>query len=155
MHLLETIQKMYEHLIWANKRILSTLHNMKGDQQEVLRLFSHILFSEIIWMARLQGLDSSRLPMWADVEINLDVCEQLVIKNEENIISLLLHVSKDDLDKIIIYKNSKGNEFQNTIHEILTHISLHGHYHRGQINTRLRSIGIEPVILDFIHYVRT
>jgi len=150
---LETIQKMYEHLIWANKRILATLHTMKGEQQDVIRLFSHILFSEIIWMARLQGIDSSKLPLWA--EVDLDFCDQLVKKNEENIISYLLNSTKDDLEKKITYKNSKGIEFQNTIREILTHVCLHGHYHRGQINSKLRLNGDEPVILDFIHYVRT
>ncbi len=151
--MLETIQKMYEHLIWANKRILATLHNIKEDQQDVIRLFSHILFSEIIWMARLQGIDSSKLPIWA--EVDLEFCDELVKKNEETIISFLLISSKEDLEKTITYKNSSGIEFKNTIREILTHVSLHGHYHRGQINTRFRSIGAEPVILDFIHYVRT
>ncbi|KGR74992.1 DinB family protein [Ureibacillus manganicus] len=150
---METIQKMYEHLIWANKRILASLHNIDEEQQEVIRLFSHILFSEIVWMARLQGIDSSKLPIWADV--NLDFCEQLVKKNEENIISYLLIATKDDLEKTIIYKNSKGNEYQNTIREILTHVCLHGHYHRGQINTKLRSLGAEPEMLDFIHYIRS
>lgn len=150
---METIQKMYEHLIWANKRILATLHTINEDQQEVIRLFSHILFSEIIWMARLQGIDSSKLPLWANVDIS--VCEQLVKRNEENIISYLLNLSKEDLEKSVTYKNSKGQEFQNTIREILTHVSLHGHYHRGQINTRLRLQDAEPIMLDFIHYVRT
>lgn len=151
--MLETIQKMYEHLIWANKRILATLHTINEEQQEVIRLFSHILFSEIVWMARLQGIDSSKLPIWA--EVDLKFCEQLVKKNEENIISYLLIVNKEDLDKNITYKNSKGNEFQNTIREILTHVCLHGHYHRGQINSKLRSLGAEPVVLDFIHYIRS
>lgn len=150
---METIQKMYEHLIWANKRILATLHTVKEDQQEVIRLFSHILFSEIIWMARLQGIDSSKLPLWTDVD--LEFCEQLVKKNEENIISYLLICTKEDLENTIIYKNSKGFEFQNTIREILTHVCLHGHYHRGQINNKFRSLGVEPVVLDFIHYMRT
>lgn len=150
---METIQKMYEHLIWANKRILATLHTINEEQQEVIRLFSHILFSEIVWMARLQGIDSSKLPLWA--EVDLKFCDQLVKKNEENIISYLLIAKKEDLEKTITYKNSKGNEFQNTIRDILTHVCLHGHYHRGQINSKLRSLGAEPVVLDFIHYIRS
>lgn len=150
---METIQKMYEHLIWANKRILANLHTMKEDQQDVIRLFSHILFSEIVWMARLQGIDSSKLPIWA--EVDLDFCEQLVKQNEENIISYLLISSNENLDKMITYKNSKGTEFQNTIREILMHVCLHGQYHRGQINSRLRLMGVEPIVLDYIHYART
>lgn len=150
---LESIQKMFEHLIWANKRILDGLHTMKEEQQEVIRIFSHILFAENVWLTRLQGLESSHIPIWKDID--LDQCSQLVKLNEENIITYLLTISDDDLETIIKYKNSKGHDFQNTIREILTHVALHGHYHRGQINGRLRLLGFEPVMIDFIHYVRT
>jgi hypothetical protein len=39
---------MYEHLNWANQRILETLQSMEGENQEVSRLFSHILFADSI-----------------------------------------------------------------------------------------------------------
>ena len=40
---LKTIQKMFEHLNWANQRILETLQNIEVENQQV-RLFSHILY---------------------------------------------------------------------------------------------------------------
>ena len=63
---------MYEHLNWANQRILETLQCIEDENQEVNRLFSHILFGERIWITRLDGLDSSRLPIWSEVDI--EVC---------------------------------------------------------------------------------
>jgi uncharacterized damage-inducible protein DinB len=143
---------MYEHLNWANQRILGTLQSMKGENQEVIRLFSHILFAEKVWITRLQGLDSSRLPIWADVDI--DVCADLVMQNNESLTTILTSLSNTDLDKIISYSNSKGIEFKNSVRDILTHVALHGQYHRGQINSRLRADGFEPVNMDFITFVR-
>jgi uncharacterized damage-inducible protein DinB len=143
---------MYEHLNWANQRILETLQSMEGENQEVSRLFSHILFAEKVWITRLQGLDSSRLPIWSDVDI--EVCADLVMQNNESLTTFLASLSNTDLDKLISYSNSKGKEFKNSVRDILTHIALHGQYHRGQINLRLRADGFEPVNLDFITFVR-
>ena len=152
MILIETIQKMYEHLIWANQCILETVQSVKIKNQEVSRLFSHILFSEKIWITRLQGMDSSRLPIWSDVDI--EVCAELVMKNEESIKIFFTNLAETDLEKIISYKNSSDKEFKNSVRDILTHVALHGQYHRGQINSRLRANGIETVNVDFIKFMR-
>ena len=149
---LENIQKMYEHLNWANQRILETLQSIEDKNQEVSRLFSHILLAEKVWITRLRGLDSSRLPIWSEVDI--EVCAELVMQNKESLTTFLTNLSNTDLDKLISYTNSKGKEFKNSVRDILTHVALHGQYHRGQINSRLRADGFEPVNIDFITFVR-
>jgi uncharacterized damage-inducible protein DinB len=150
--LLETIQKMFKHLHWANQRILETLQSIEEGNEEVIRLFSHILFAEKVWIARLQEFDNSQLPIWAEVDLN--GCAELVLQNKESFTTILSNLANTDLDKSISYKNSTGKEFKNSIRDILTHLALHGHYHRGQINSRLRSDGKEPVNIDFITFVR-
>ncbi|MFE6166907.1 DinB family protein [Viridibacillus arvi] len=149
---MKTIQKMYEHLIWANQRILETLQSIGDENQDVFRLFSHILLAEKVWITRLQGLDSSRLPIWSDVDI--EVCAELVMQNEEILTTFLINLANTNLDKLIPYKNSKGIEFKNSVRDILIHVALHGQYHRGQINSLLRAKGIEPINIDFITFVR-
>jgi uncharacterized damage-inducible protein DinB len=143
---------MYEHLNWANQCILKTLQSIEDENQEVNRLFSHILFAEKVWITRLRGLDSSRLPIW--LEVDMEVCAELVMQNEESLTTFLTNLANSDLDKLIFYTNSKGTEFKNSVRDILTHIALHGQYHRGQINSRLRADGIEPVNIDFITFLR-
>ena len=143
---------MYEHLKWANQCILETLQSIEDENQEVNRLFSHILFAEKVWITRLRGLDSSRLPIW--LEVDMEVCAELVMQNEESLTTFLTNLANSDLDKLIFYTNSKGTEFKNSVRDILTHIALHGQYHRGQINSRLRADGIEPVNIDFITFLR-
>ncbi|MGE7760281.1 DinB family protein [Peribacillus sp. NPDC097895] len=149
---MKTIQKMYEHVNWANQRILDTLQNVGGDNQQVKRLFSHILYAEQVWVTRLNGMDSLHLPIWSEGDIA--ICAKLIKQNEENFKTFLTDIAKTDLDNIIIYTNRNGKEFKSTIRDILTHIALHGQYHRGQINLRLRLDGIEPVNTDFITFIR-
>jgi uncharacterized damage-inducible protein DinB len=143
---------MYEHLNWANQRIFETLQSIEDGNQEVWRLFSHILNAEKVWITRLRGMDSSQLPIWSEVDI--EICAELVKQNEESFTAFFTNLANTDLDKIISYTNSKGREFKCSVRDILTHVALHGQYHRGQINSRLRAVGIEPVNIDFITFVR-
>ncbi|MDQ0092001.1 putative damage-inducible protein DinB [Paenibacillus anaericanus] len=143
---MQTIQKMFEHLHWANQRMLETLQNVETQYQQV-RLFSHILNAEQVWATRLRGMDSSQLPIWSDSD--MAYCAQLSKQNEESFAAVFAELTPSDLDNLITYTNSKGEEITLYIRDILIHVALHGQYHRGQINSRLRADGIEPVVTDY------
>jgi uncharacterized damage-inducible protein DinB len=143
---------MYKHLDWANKRILTYLQKNQTENENVIRLFSHILLAEKIWYTRIMGEDSIGLHVWGDED--LDACSKLVEQNEKSYSALLQDLSEDDLQRVIPYKNTHGKEFVNTIGDILTHVALHGQHHRGQINQRLRESGYDPVGIDYISMVR-
>ncbi|MGG1636669.1 DinB family protein [Paenibacillus sp. FSL K6-3182] len=148
---MKTIQKMYEHLNWANQRILETLQNVENEDQ-LVRLFSHILNAEQVWIARIRGMDSSQMPIWSDGD--LESCAKLIKQNEESFKNILTELTYADLDNLVSYSNSKGKEFVTSTRDILTHVALHGQYHRGQINLRIRANGFEPVNIDYINFVR-
>jgi len=154
---MKTIKIMYEHLIWANYRILAALQNEENSQAniqaDVKRLFTHLLFAEKVWIARIQGIDSSHLPIWS--QDNREDLTKLVNQNEEMIHSFLKYIEKTDMDSIISYKNSNGIPFHNSIRDILIHLALHGQYHRGQINLKLRANQVEPINVDYMTYVRS
>ena len=149
---MQKIQHMLNHLHWANQHMLKTLQNIEGKSQKAIHLFSHILLAEHIWFTRLKGEDSSTLAIWD--EVSLGACAEMVKQNNQNFTEFFSGLSETDLDTVVFYKNSKGKEFQNTAGDILTHIALHGQYHRGQINQRLREDGMEPVNVDYITFRR-
>ena len=66
----------------------------------------------------------------------------------------LLQRRDDTRQQRVRYRNSAGNDFENSVGEILTHVALHGHYHRGQIARAMRAAGREPVYTDYIGFVR-
>ena len=149
---MKTIKMLFEHLNWSNQQVLTVLETNGGVNQQSVRLFSHILFAEHIWFTRIKGIDSSSMPIWDDV--SLKDCLYLWNQNQNHYSEFLSQISDDDLGQIVIYKNSKGKEFRNTLREILTHVALHGQYHRGQINLKIRDAGFEPVPIDFIFFRR-
>jgi len=58
------------------------------------------------------------------------------------------------LQKPIAYKNSAGDQFTSTIEDILTHVTMHGAYHRGQIAASIRASGDTPTATDYIAFIR-
>ncbi len=155
-----TINKLYEHLNWANKRILQTLESVEHDPTQnhnqdlmkTIELFAHILQAEQVWLARLQGKASTRTRIWP--EADLAICTKLVIENATKYDTYLTTLLNKDIDSLISYTNQSGVPFETSIRDILTHVALHGQYHRGQINAKLRSIGAEPASVDYIVFVR-
>jgi uncharacterized damage-inducible protein DinB len=149
---MKTIRKMFDHLHWANDRIVRALQASERANTQAMRLFSHMLNAEQVWLTRLQGLDSSHLPIWADKE--LEECARLVELNREGYAEYLAENGESDLDRPLTYKNSQGTKYTTLIRDILIHVSLHGQYHRGQINQLLRADGLEPAVTDYILFVR-
>lgn len=78
-------------------------------------------------------------------------CKKIDNDNYTNVLKIVNECKMDDL---IFYKNSKGNQFNNSIQQILFHVVNHFTHHRGQIISDLRQNGIDPIITDYIFYKR-
>ncbi len=143
---------MFEHVHWANLRILEIMKTIEEQKHEAKLLFSHILLAEEVWIRRINGGDSSPQAIWN--ELSVEECCKLVERNKQHFSELLAVLTEEDAERIIHYKNSTGTAFTTSIRDILTHVALHGQYHRGQINRSLRQGGREPINVDFIMYIR-
>lgn len=148
----EHYTRMFEHAHWASGRLLEHLQRVACSDDRTIRLLAHIYGAEQVWLARLRGEDSSGLPIWP--EGGLDYCERAAAANKAGYGAFFSGLPADGLLRMAQYSNSSGKTFSTSVADILTHVSLHGSYHRGQINTRLSNSGCETVGLDYILYVR-
>ena len=144
--------RMFEHAHWANNRLLGHLQEAACPDDNTARLLAHIYGAERVWLARLSGEDSAPLPVWPDG--GLDYCARVAAGNKAGYDAFFRELSADGLPGIVNYSNSSGKSFSTSAADILTHVAMHGSYHRGQINTRLSNSGCETVALDFILFVR-
>ncbi|MNW32258.1 DinB family protein [compost metagenome] len=151
---MHTIQKLFDHMEWANLRLLEALRVAEpAEASKAVILFRHVLQAESIWLTRLQGRSSKGIAIWVH-ETDLDACEQLTRINREGFQALLGALSGDALDQPVEYGSQNGTPHKTSIRDILIHIALHGQYHRGQVNAALRTDGFEPAPLDYILYSR-
>lgn len=148
--MIDQLHRLFDHLEWANRRALEAARD--PENEEALRLLSHLLACEQLWLERIKTGDSSGREIWPD--LSFGDCEKLLEQNLEAYRRLLDSLSEEDVDREISYRDSKGREFDTPLGEILLHVFLHGTYHRGQIAIRLRDGGDEPVNTDFITFVR-
>ncbi|MEK3885567.1 DinB family protein [Paenibacillus sp. PL2-23] len=150
---MKTLSRMLEHQYWANGRLAAAMKEQGADQPEALRLLRHMVMAERVWLTRLQGSDSSQLSIW-DTSETLDELLAMLGQNEQGYREYFDRLSEERLDDIVDYRNQSGTPFRTSIRDILTHVTLHGHYHRGQINRILRMESLEPAGLDFILFAR-
>lgn len=149
---MKTIQSMMEHLYWANSLIAEAMAKQNVSHPDALTLLRHTLVAERVWLTRLEGKDSFEFVLWANGE--LQELLHMVKQNEEGYRAYIGSLKEEDLDTIVHYRNQSGQPFENSVRNILTHVALHGQYHRGQINRILRMESNEPVPVDFILFKR-
>ena len=152
---MNTLEKLGAFNVWANATLLERLHQVAGTGQElpgaVLRLFSHVLNAQAIWIARLNGT-ASPVKVWQ--EHDLPTCQQLHAQTSEPLHQLMARADDAELKRLVTYTNSLGHSYDSQVHDILTHAVVHASYHRAQVALRCREHGIEPVNTDFITYCR-
>jgi uncharacterized damage-inducible protein DinB len=142
--------RLFDHAHWANLRLLDAL--APEPDERALRVFAHLLAAERVWLMRLSGHDTSAEPIWP--ERSLAACGRIAAENARGYRDFLEAAGDDALDRSVAYRNSKGTAFETSVRDILTHVALHGAYHRGHIAASMRGAGAEPASTDFILYVR-
>lgn len=147
---LESIKRMFAYDSWANARALESLRGARSPAP--FAPLAHLLVSEKIWLMRLRGEDTSAVNK--SPELSHAECEGLFEELRAGYASYLDSLDEDGLGSSLTYRNFKGAEFRTPVGEILTHVSVHGAYHRGQVAKSLRADGHAPADTDYITFVR-
>ncbi len=145
------IRRLYDHMMWADTRTLNALRAMHAAPLDALRLYAHLLAAEHVWISRIEGREPE-MAVWP--ALGLDECSALSGKNHAAYALLAETLSRDELQRVVRYRNSKGDEFVNTVEDIFMHVALHGAYHRGQVARIVRGEGGAPQATDYIFFIR-
>jgi len=151
VNLADYLRRQFAYDEWANREVLNAIRAAGDDNPRSLQLMSHILAAELVWLERLKGQPQS-VPVWPQPD--LAQCEAQAAKLGGQWLEFLDLITAGDVSQSISYRNSKGEQWTNTIVDVLTHVVMHSAYHRGQIATHMRATGQTPAYTDFIHGVR-
>lgn len=149
--------------LWANKKMVALFESLKKEQLEenitssfpsVRLTLLHLWDTEVIWMERLKGNSLSFFPSWQFKGDNKGLFEGF-ISNSTEFLNFVESQSDDFFDKDINYQNTKGGTFTQPAREIIHHCMNHQHYHRGQLVTMARQLGLKEIpATDYIFYLR-
>ncbi len=144
---------MFDHVAWADARARDEILTLPDDsiaRAQATRLYAHLAAAEHVWLARLEA----RAPVhaiWPD--LSLDAATSLATESVAGLRAIAM-LGDDELELEVEYRNSAGQAFRNGIADVLTHVALHGSYHRGQIALLARQGGGTPAVTDYIAFVR-
>jgi uncharacterized damage-inducible protein DinB len=143
--------KTFRHMKWSNIRVFYLLEEENVRDGKVVELLSHIVIAEDTWYKRINyELYENRF--W-DL-LSLEECKKLIVQTNLKFIKYIRSLPEDEFKKKIAYKNSRGIDYITSVEDILTHISLHGMYHRGQIMLLMRNAGKDVVTTDYAMFIR-
>ena len=146
-HMLDTLRALVAHLRWADERTITGMRSLPSPDPQALRWMAHVLGSEHLWLARILGTEP-RVAVWP--ELDLEGCAQLARDNHAALDALLASLDEPGLDRVVRYVNSKGETYDSAVGDILLHVAMHAHYHRGQVAAAVRAGGGVPLVTDFI-----
>lgn len=144
----ELFTELYTYNQKTNESLIIAIQKINDPDDRLVDLLNHVLNAHHIWNHRILGQPERLGPFERSPKEHW-----VTLNNDNHIISNKL-LSDHPFDQEYEYKNLKGKIFTNTLRDILFHVINHSTYHRGQIATRMRETGIEPLITDFISYKR-
>lgn len=122
-----------------------------GPLPRALRIAAHLVGAMRLWLDRLHGNPPS-MDVWPTLSI--DQCAASFAEVDRAWIDYLGGLTEAELQRVVSYVNSKGERWENSVRDILMHVTHHGGYHRGQIALLVRDSGAAPAYTDYIEAVR-
>lgn len=148
---------------WANHKLMDVIlsHPEELHQKEVASSFSnlhktilHMWDADSVWWQRVKLHERIIVPSENFNGTTKDIVNGLLNQSrqwEEWVSS----ASELSLSHVFQYQNSKKEHFKQPVWQVVLHVFNHATYHRGQLVTMLRQLGIEKIPpTDFIVWSR-
>lgn len=149
---------------WAHETITAAILEMKEPlQHQVVKssfpsLFStvmHVWDAESIWWQRMEGHPKILIP---SIQFQPTIHEAVngLLQQSGDWERFVSQTTDENLQREFEYKNLKGQPFRSSLWQVIHHLFNHGTYHRGQLVTMMRELGVTNVpATDFIQWYRT
>jgi uncharacterized damage-inducible protein DinB len=161
---LQSIHALARYNLWANEQLAQRLETLNEEQYHaeiassfpsILKTLAHIHGAEDIWRQRLHNIKQSTFYKLSDdasgaVEVNkwLEASKRLT--------DLILSYDDNDLVTPVDYFRFDGTAQNSFRWQMIQHCVNHSSYHRGQLITMMRQVGVTLVPnTDMISFYRT
>lgn len=110
--------------------------------------------AQLIWLNRLQGISLSTWPS-AEYDEHFTGYNIYFLQQCEDFVRFVETRTDSYFEGTCFYKALNGTSYQTMNWQIILHCMNHSTYHRGQLVTMLRNLGVEDLpATDYIQFVR-
>jgi len=149
----ELLQQYSSYHIWANELLMHCILELPIEQQEkeipssfpsFYKTFHHMLMAECAWWKRV----TIEKPAIESVDAFSGSLKELCAILQQQSQLWNVWISKRtvaELQGMITYTHASGKTYTMPLYQIVLHVHNHGTYHRGQLVTMLREIGVGEI----------
>lgn len=144
---------------WANLTIIEWLQTIESSKYEarvqssfptIKALMNHILSAEYYYASVLMQPE-----LIIDIELSMDEIFQALVKIDQQLLEWVRHLSEEAFQNEIKLNRSSIEE-RYSVAELLTHLTNHSSYHRGQLLALRGQISLPPAPkIDFYRFIFT
>ncbi|MEM9023879.1 MAG: DinB family protein [Bacteroidota bacterium] len=156
-----TLLTTAKYNLWANTALLEVMLGLgvQDIDKELVSSFSslrqtwlHIWDAEYIWGKRLQGENPTEFPS-KNSEKTVGLTQILDVSTD--LVALITRCDAAFLRTKCTYTTTSGKTYSQLPAEMLQHCFNHSTFHRGQVVTLLRMLGVDSIPpTDLIRYFR-
>jgi uncharacterized damage-inducible protein DinB len=159
---LQEIKLLHAYTSWANNRIFDAVaqipveqyaQDLKGSHGGIQGTLTHMVAAEKIWLSRWVGKPETKL-MSVDEAPSLADLKSMWQKVGYETAKFLGSMTDRKLQETFPMTNSKGETFTHVYWQAIQHVVDHSSYHRGQIVTMMRQLGLKPPGTGLIMFYR-
>ncbi len=148
----QLLQQYAAYNLWANKRITDLVNGLPVEQvnKEIVSSFPslyktvlHLMEVENAWWERLKLIEHPALSGW--FYGNFEELTKRLLELSTQWQTWIINANEINLTHVFAYQNSKKEQFKQPVYEMLLHLFNHQTFHRGQLITMLRQLGIDKI----------
>jgi uncharacterized damage-inducible protein DinB len=126
---------------------------MEGSFKSVRDTIVHIYAADMAWYTRWLGESPTSLLAY-DSFPDVASLRQAWTELEGKVRPFVSGLGETGVSRVFEYKLMNGQPGASPFWQMLVHVVNHGSYHRGQVTTLLRQLGMQPRSTDMIAFYR-
>jgi uncharacterized damage-inducible protein DinB len=147
--MIDLIRELFQYQAWADSQLIAAIkaHTPAAEDEELRKSLHHIVLVQRFFLHMCAG-EAFNFEKEMAVPSAFDEVERLFSAIPEHAGRVLTGLSPGTLSNVL--DRPPLDAMRPTVQTALTQAVLHSQHHRGQVASRLRSLGGTPPTVDYI-----